>query len=244
MDSQKPETDEQPVTLGYRERLEEARRRAGVSVHGLHKALREKFPDLRGTSYAGVRHYFDDPPRRPRLELLRAMAEVLGVRYERLAFDQGPWTREEEADDRLAHDATARTLFGVQRGGTAGLLDSVTRGVAKGMGVPPPPSTGVYRTPSWLSSAVHLWSSARHAAFRSSSEMDEVDGVRFREGPIVDEERVAQEVGAALAAPLGALGLSPEDLTEFELRNYVFAMVAALAPVIHHYHGPKEGSNG
>ncbi len=88
-------------TDGYADRLTKARTEGPnpMSVRGLHRAVKQSFPDLRGTSYGGIRQYAEGKVKNPRVELLRAIAEVLGVRGDWLAFGEGPRTKEEEAKE-------------------------------------------------------------------------------------------------------------------------------------------------
>lgn len=63
-----------------------------------------QYPHLRGTSYGGVRQYVEGAVTHPRVELLRAMADVLGVRGDWLAFDEGPMTDAEERGRQAAEE--------------------------------------------------------------------------------------------------------------------------------------------
>jgi transcriptional regulator with XRE-family HTH domain len=85
-------------TDGYSERLQLALEVGpeAMSVRQLARAVADKYPDLRGASYAGVRQYVEGNVRSPRVELLRAMADVLGVRPEWLAHNDGAMTAAEE----------------------------------------------------------------------------------------------------------------------------------------------------
>lgn len=69
---------------------------------------RKELPhDLRGTSYGGVRQYTEGRVANPRVELLQAMAQVLGVRTEWLAFDDGKMTEAQEAASRAGRAGAA-----------------------------------------------------------------------------------------------------------------------------------------
>jgi hypothetical protein len=85
-------------TTGYADRLSEALQRGPhpMSVRALARQIATAFPDLRGTSYGGIRQYAAGSVRRPRTELLQAIAEILGVRRDWLAFGEGAMTDKEE----------------------------------------------------------------------------------------------------------------------------------------------------
>lgn len=102
----------QKQTDGYAERLDRARSEGPnpMSVRGLHRAVEERFPDLRGTSYGGIRQYAEGNVRNPRIELLRALADVLGVRADWLAFGEGPMTEREAARMRAQRDGRAEAV--------------------------------------------------------------------------------------------------------------------------------------
>jgi transcriptional regulator with XRE-family HTH domain len=88
----------QKATAGYDERLRQALERGPrtMALRPLADAIRERHPDLRGSSYGGIRSYVEGRVLNPRVELLRAIAGVLGVRPEWLAFDDGEMTLEDE----------------------------------------------------------------------------------------------------------------------------------------------------
>ena len=69
-------------TDGYRGRIRRALKQGPrpMSVRDLAREMGEKHPHLRGTSYGGIRQYAEGKIRNPRVELLRAIAETLGVR--------------------------------------------------------------------------------------------------------------------------------------------------------------------
>lgn len=62
----------------------------------------EAFPALRGTSYGSVRNYAGNAVHSPRLDLLRAMASVLNVRADFLAYGSGAMTDTEERERKQA----------------------------------------------------------------------------------------------------------------------------------------------
>ncbi len=90
------------ATAGFSERIVRALKHGPrpMSVRQLGESLGKAYPDVRGATYAGARLYASPggrAVRNPRLEVLRAMADVLGVRPEWLAYDQGDMTADAEA---------------------------------------------------------------------------------------------------------------------------------------------------
>lgn len=87
-------------TTGYDSRLREVLLSGPrpMSIRALGKELEERFPDVRGATYSSLRAYASEGGvRHPRIDVLRAVGEILGVRWEKLAFNEGAWTEEEEA---------------------------------------------------------------------------------------------------------------------------------------------------
>jgi transcriptional regulator with XRE-family HTH domain len=90
---------DQKVTTGYADRIREAMAhgpRPISSVRGLASRVEDQHGDVRGASYGGVRQYHAGAIGTPRLELLQAIADVLDVRWEWLAYGEGEMTEEEE----------------------------------------------------------------------------------------------------------------------------------------------------
>lgn len=85
---------------GYADRLRVAMEQGPrpMGARPLAKELQRRFPGMRGTSYGGVRQYAEGKVISPRIELLRALADVLEVRADWLAFGEGEMT--EDADLR------------------------------------------------------------------------------------------------------------------------------------------------
>ena len=84
-------------TDGYGARLAEALQSGPrpMSVRRLAREMGSKdgpYEHLRGTSYGGIRQYVEGKITKPRVELLRAMADVLEVSPDWLAFNKGPMT--------------------------------------------------------------------------------------------------------------------------------------------------------
>ena len=84
-------------TDGYAGRLKQALATRDTSVRSFADELSERYPDLRGASYGGVRQYVEGKVRNPRIELLRAIADILIVRWEWLAYNSGEMTEDHEA---------------------------------------------------------------------------------------------------------------------------------------------------
>jgi hypothetical protein len=83
-------------TDGYADRISWALSQGPrpMSVRALHKEAEAAYPHLRGTSYGGIRQYVEGRPVNPRVELLRAFADLLGVRPDWMAFGrENPRTR-------------------------------------------------------------------------------------------------------------------------------------------------------
>ncbi|MEX1258202.1 MAG: hypothetical protein WEG36_11345 [Gemmatimonadota bacterium] len=131
-------------TKGYADRLAQALARGPrpMSVRALTKAMHDQYEGLRGTSYGGIRQYAEDKVRSPRIELLRAIADVLGIRWEWLAFNEGKMTEKEQQISDLVEDGVARdadveaaegleeAIAGVREGfgeGAERLLDTAVR---------------------------------------------------------------------------------------------------------------------
>jgi transcriptional regulator with XRE-family HTH domain len=96
------------LTMGFKARLGRALARSGMSVRGLGKELEAQYSGrVRGATYGALRQYLDESSRgvkNPRIELLQAIASILDVRWEWLAYDEGAATNHEQA---LAEAATA-----------------------------------------------------------------------------------------------------------------------------------------
>lgn len=102
---------EQKQMIGFDRRLRRAMKHGPkpMSTRRLAKALQDQFPGLRGTSPSGVRFYVEGGPKDPRVELLRAMADVMGIRPEYLIWGEGPMTKGELLAE-TAEASARRTL--------------------------------------------------------------------------------------------------------------------------------------
>ena len=79
-----------------------------MSVRKLAEEMSSRYKHLRGSSYGGIRQYVEGKIESPRGELLQAMADVLGVRPEWLAFNKGLMTEREEQAQKALKRAKSR----------------------------------------------------------------------------------------------------------------------------------------
>ena len=102
----------QKRTDGYDDRLKRALREGprAMSVRKLAAELggNPKYADLRGKSYGGIRQYYEGHVTNARVELLRAIADVLTVPGDWLAFGDGSMWAEEAVADEVGLDALGR----------------------------------------------------------------------------------------------------------------------------------------
>lgn len=172
-----------------------------MSVRALAKEMQERFPNLRGTSYGGIRLYTEDGKvTNPRVELLRAIAEVLEVRPDWLAFDNGPMTEREMRALEAERDAAQ--------------LPTVTDYIAA-------------EAPEFADLSPVVQAVVVNTAMRWAG----VDSPRFPfsaegSGPTV---MAAKEVLDALKRPLEAWGLSLNSMEPPRQADYCIAMAHALA---------------
>ena len=200
-----------------------------MSVRGLAKALRShpEHRHLRGTSDSGVRHYVEEAVLNPRMDLIRAMADVLGVRWQKLAYDEGGWTaHQEKARIRAARikaeasppredlqssrlkDAVFKAMdLPVPKVTIGGTEDSEDFGVLHGVAAAP--------LPPWIAPLAELWLRLVSADFAA--------------GVVVVDVDLEANIGKALRAPLDALGIDPSRMREAgSLTHYILAMLPAL----------------
>lgn len=173
-------------------------------------------PDLRGTSYGGVRSYVEGRVRNPRMDLLRAMAQELGVRWQWLAHGEGEMTHEEE-EARIQSSGLAAVrdreqvlweqAFEIKAGVSCALLDMDHDGLVQREG------KRIIDIPHWVAPAAEVCR-------------------RLRINP--------GQVGEALRAPLAALGVQPADLSHDELSDYIFGMTPVLLSLASHTPTPGE----
>jgi transcriptional regulator with XRE-family HTH domain len=234
-----PNMDDRQVAPGFKKRLRKALAKGPrpMSQRKFSEKLRGKYRKLRGTSYSGVRLYLegsDDKPSKPNVGLLRAMADILGVRPEWLLFHEGEMTEDEEKARRKSEWITARTLPPREDFQAARIRDAVYEamglpvriaviresedpevyGVLLGIAVEP--------MPPWVAALaeVHLRMMAANIA-----------GTRTTGGGV--DPDLESKIGKALADPLRSLGVDPVRMKEEGggFGSYIFTMVPALLAV-------------
>ena len=200
----------QKPTGGYAARIQVALSQGPrpMSVRALAAELAEQYPDVRGTSYGGVRSYAEDRVQNPRIELLRAMAEVLGVRGDWLAFGEGERTEIEQAATAPELEAAAETERRFS------MAEEALQRIAEGAG----PAgdrfldAGLARVnvlTTWRRLLRDMWGRERPFQVQGRAELEEA-------------------LGRALVAPLEALRMDPATLSAEGLTEYVSAVAGAL----------------
>ena len=80
-------------------RIQVAMARKGMTIAHLHDRVRQiAGPNTRGTSYGGVWNYAHNPPRSPRLEILKAIAKALDEPIGWLLYGEADPDKEEELE--------------------------------------------------------------------------------------------------------------------------------------------------
>lgn len=229
----------QKPTSGYAERLNEALEQGPrpMSIRKLGRKMDEEYGDLRGATYGGVRQYVAGKVKSPRIELLRAMANVLEVRADWLAFGKGAMTETAERARRIKEEATGgesklgddwsvqHFLRVVQdefsQGSNRIEEDSVTRMVVlEAWG-------RLVTRPLWP-----RWDVEPETEENEGNRALEIGRVLSRTHPFVwvprsvpEDDRLHHAIGAiigrALRAPFRWLPVTPDDLSETELRDHV-----------------------
>lgn len=214
---------------GYADRIAEAMHRGPnplTSPRRLSQALRadERHREIRGTSYGGVRQYVQGNIRRPRAELLRAIADVLGVRADWLLFDKGPmieggvtitltpdWHRTQAYIDALHLKHAALEALGVSQAEAAEELERAVR--AGSPTTCPPPDESV---PAWVTSLLEV---RRRFAW-----------AQYERDLIVDPERAATDaICRALSSAISALGIDGARMQRHHrLDDYIHGMIPVL----------------
>lgn len=217
----------QKPTAGYEARIRLALNRGPrpMSVRGLQKELEKRFPDLRGTSYGGVRLYTEDNNvRNPRVELLRAFAEVLEVRADWLAFDEGEMTEAEQAAaDLVAPESwvmKADPRTGFDQGMIEALADELPRvkgGLVRtihrivGLLEEMPATVLLDTAPEAIETLLGGGVRERHAMER-----------HLKEGGL-------RAVARAIRAPADVLGIDLDEIPEDDFALYVDSMAVTLS---------------
>jgi transcriptional regulator with XRE-family HTH domain len=206
-------------TDGYAERLRLALESGphAMGIRQLGRALEAAHPDLRGASYAGVRQYVEGKVRSPRVELLRAMAAVLGVRHEWLAFDEGAMTEVEAEAERTRRELDPGQV-GEMWEAAFGELNREARGLW-----PRKPAFHLQAT-----SALHVLAEWLGPSGLNVS-LEEEDGKLPEHARYVEAGRL---LGRALWAPIEALGLHPSSWGQQAQTHYFVTATATLAALV------------
>jgi transcriptional regulator with XRE-family HTH domain len=204
-------------TDGYAERLQLALEVGpeAMSVRQLARTVAKRHPDVPGRSYAGVRQYVEGNVRTPRIKLLQAMAEVLGVRYEWLAFNDGPMT--EAAAEASRRPALSRSPEQLQR--TRAAVFKAFRREADAL------------LPIGLESGERVILPAVEAVV---NKMANESGDEPRKDDYITAGRL---LGHAAMAPLRILGLAPEYWTAGAKLQYLAHTLPTLATLVELEHG-------
>lgn len=201
----------QKRTTGYERRIARALEQGPkpMSVRQLAKELAEAYPDVRGATYGGVRHYMTGTVANPSPELLRAIADVLGVRFEFLAYGEGAMTAEAEqvrstaATPEEDEDWRSQPEVAAMIEEWPALADEAPDGA------------------NALTILIQLFNAYRvfDPKLPWSNEEDVVD--------------LARRLTRAMRAPLDALGIQREQLWMTEELPYLLNMSAALLGPLH-----------
>lgn len=237
----------QKRTAGYERRLSRALNEGPrpMSVRGLSDALNAEgspYRGIRGSSYGGVRQYVEGAVRSPRIEVLRAMADVLGVRGDWLAFEDGAMTEGEErasATGREARIAVAASFLEEEEERRSKLL---RRAIVAEL-----PAMQKARAGTWsrLATLLETWAiEMREPAPTPPPESDvprmlsrtreETAAVLVRELTAERERAVAlaKTVARSVGAAAAAAGVDLRELSPSHLDLYVEATCHALALLI------------
>lgn len=229
---------------GYRERLNKALKSGPnpMSVRALARKMQSRFPDLRGTSYSGLRLYVyggRDEVAAPRHEVLRAIAEVLNVRPQWLLFDDGPMTEEEAAHlartNELAKEALAETPNAERR---AARDEDVPRARAKRLIQEAIVDLSGERPRS--SEQIPYWAEGLVEVFRRLLESDLSSLALDEEGA---EHDGLADVAAAVRGPIDAFEIDFEEMRDWPghaLADYITAITPALLALVAERRRQKE----
>lgn len=219
----------QKLTIQYGERLRLALKEAPMSVRKLAEEMSGRYGHLRGSSYGGIRQYVGGKIESPRRELLDAFADVLRVRPEWLAFNDGAMTAQEDQVRSALEGATTserregewdwrEDIQVVQQefgDGSDRLADDpLVRMVVLGTWsrlflqglVPRLPQEGV-EGEAPLSGIANVL-----AGYMIAPQDPSERRIRYAVGRLI---------GRTLRAPFGNLPLCPEDLSDSEFLDYV-----------------------
>lgn len=196
----------QKLTTGYSERLQRALAKGPrpMSIRQLGSEMKKAYPDLRGATYGGVRQYVAGNIQNPRIELLRAIAEVLQVRPEWLAFGEGEMTEKAQRVAEAAQQAAAPALSQIP-GATNAPLDDFA---------------GAALTATWKTL------SGRYSRDELSEKVEEGEGPVTVSEPIPFTLYLYARLHHAVLQPLAFLGLDIERGDA--LNDYASAVAVAI----------------
>jgi hypothetical protein len=217
---------ERDPTDGYAERLALALERGPkpMSVRGLAAAMGERFPRLRGTSYGGIRQYAEGVVRHPRVELLRAIAAVVGVRGDWLAFDEGGMTEAEELAKQQPPLTPEPGQVERTRAAVFAAFDEETSRLrAFGIG-----ATERFVLPAVTEVAEWIGPGGLDLP------IEEVENEQPGHGRYVEAARM---LGRAVMAPLETMRLEPEYWTQGAKATYLATMIPMLTTLAELEHG-------
>ena len=203
-------------TDGYGERIRRAMElgpRPISSVRALAQRVEDSHKGLRGATYGGVRQYHAGDITNPRLELLKAIADVLAVRWQWLAYGDGAMT-EAAAEARVT--PLERDPEEVQR-----TREAVSAALFEAMPALRPRGTfGVDAIALACVPPVAEWIGKNGLNLVPEEE----DHARYT--------MAGRLLGEAIAAPLRELHLDAEGWPEAVKAQYVATLMSALVPLV------------
>lgn len=201
--------------VAFGERLHDELERRAWNVKTLQRHLRGRTGGAKGTSYGQVWSYVNGKaPIEPRRNVLEALAVLLEVRMEWLAFAEEPRTEQEgraaevrgwsKADMRAAQERRDKLLGALAEG----FMHGGSRPRRKAKQAAP-------LSESAIDNLVHAYVHAMALATPLPAHDSE------------EEYELAREVGRSAAAPLRAMGADPWAIDVVDLNDYVASIVPA-----------------
>ena len=221
------------LTDGFDQRLRKAMNHGPrpASIRRLAERLQEAYPNLRGSSYGGVRYYYEGGPEHsePRMELLRAMSDVLGVRPEWLAYGEGAMTR----DEQLAQEASEEARAALETGAFRELVRQVEAALTEEI---PRLRSGLTRTRNRIAGLIEILTARPdfHLRHRDLVAFDRLPNKTGRVFSVEADfkEAAVREAARAIKAPAEELGVDLDGLSEAHFDLYVDAQCSALAVLL------------